>query len=416
MTVAVPALVDDLFRRSAGRIVAVLTHRFGAQHLELVEESVQDALVRALELWPHRGLPAQPEAWLLQTARNRALDRLRRAQNLERLLARTDASGSTEVAGPDVALGSGDVGADDPELALIFLCAHPVLAPEARVALTLKLAGGFGVTEIARALLARPDAVAQRLVRAKRALREAGNPLELTAAERRERLPAVLEVIYLVFTEGYQATQGDAAVRRDLCREAIRLGRLVAGAPETAAPAARALLALMLLQGSRLPERPDDEIRLLDAQRREHWDRTAIAEGLRLLGAAADGTELTEYHLEAGIAAEHASAASWEDTNWERILRYYELLRARSSSPVLAVGHAVAVHMARGAAAAAPLFAALAEDPRLDRYFPCHVATARNAEERGAGALARAHYQRALELPCSEPEARFVRARLDALA
>jgi RNA polymerase sigma-70 factor (ECF subfamily) len=226
----------------------------------------------------------------------------------------------------------------------------------------------------------------------------------------------VLEVIYLVFTEGYQATQGDAAVRRELCREAIRLGRLVVSAPGTATPSARALLALMLLQGSRLPERPDDEIRLLDAQRREHWDRVAIADGLRLLGTASEGSELSEYHLEAGIAAEHASAPRWEDTNWERILRYYELLRARSASPVLAVGHAVAVHMAQGAAAAGPLFTALVEDPRLDRYFPCHVAAARNAEERGAGALARARYRRALELPCSEPEARFVRARLDALS
>ena len=408
----VGALVEGLFRRSAGRITASLARRFGHAHLAMIEESVQDALVRALELWPHRGVPGSPEGWLLQAARNRVLDRMRRDRSLARILSDLARTAAPEAPGATSAIRAGTVVIDDDELALLFLCCHPRLSPDARVALTLRLAGGFGVGEIARALLARPDAVAQRLVRAKRLLREPGVALELHAVELPARLASVLDALYLIFGEGYQATAGDAAVRRELCTEAIRMTRLVVALPATDTPAARALLALMLLQASRLPERPDDEIRLLDAQRRDRWSRAWIAEGLQLLDAAASGTELSEYHLEAGIAAEHAVAARWEDTRWPRIVRYYELLRRGNPSPVLALNHAIAVHMAEGASAAAPRFEQLATMPRLAGHFPYHVAAGRHAEERGEPGLARAHFERALALPCSAPERRFVAARL----
>ncbi len=341
---SVGPLVDHLFRRCAGRLVSSLTRALGSRELDLAEEVVQDALVRALQLWPYRGVPRDPEGWLYRVARNRALDVLRRRGRVEE----STAPERLAALAPPVA---GDPGAGDDELAMVFMCCHPALPFDARVALTLRTVGGLSTDEIAAAFLTSRATIQQRIVRAKRAIAERGLSLDLPTdglpADRRE---SVLAVLYLMFNEGYAATDGDALVRAELCGEAVRLARLLADHPDLGGPEVDAFLALLLFQASRLAVRAGDDgaLTLLQDQDRARWDRGAIVEGFRRLERATSATRLTRWHLEAGIASGHAAASSWEATDWPRILDLYDLLAELAPSPVVALNRAVALAMARG--------------------------------------------------------------------
>jgi len=406
---AVGGLVDHLFRHSAGRMVAVLARRLGADRLDLAEEVVQDALLRALQTWPYRGVPDNPQGWLFQVARHRALDRLRREGVLS---AKLEALGAEW---PRAAGGAGGRGVDDDELVMILMCCHPALPRSARVALTLKTVGGFGVEEIAAAFLARPATVAQRLVRAKRQIRAERWRLEIPPADALPaRLEGVLDVLYLLFNEGYAAHGGDNLVRADLCSEAIRLARIVAAHPPTDRPPVRALLALMMLQASRLPARADEagELLLLAEQDRARWDHALIAEGLRLLGAAAEGDTVTTYHVEAAIAACHAVAADEASTDWAYVLRLYDDLLALKPSPVVALNRAIALAMVDGPAAGIRALEDLKRHRALARYHLLPAALGALWRRAGAPATAARHYRAALALPCSSPERRFLQRHL----
>lgn len=391
-------------------MVAWLTHVFGPAHLELAEEVVQDALVKALLQWPHTGVPDNPAAWLMRVARNGALDVLRRHASFN---GRVAAIESELARAPAAASGLSGAVTDD-ELRMVFMCCHPSLAPAARVALSLRVVGGFSAREIARALLSPEPAVAQRIVRAKRALRAANARLEMPPdADLPARLESVLEVIYLMFNEGYAAHGGDDLIRDDLCREAIRLGRALAASPCTATPATHALVALMAFQAARLDGRVDehgDLVRFED-QDRSTWDARLIALGFHHLAESAAGPRMTGYHGQAAIAALHASAPSAALTPWREILARYDELMAVAPSPIIALNRAVAVSKVEGAAAGLAAIAAIARVPELTRYYLLWSVQGQLLEDAGDAASARACYARALALPCSEPERRFLKLK-----
>jgi RNA polymerase sigma-70 factor (ECF subfamily) len=399
-------------------MVAYLTRVFGPAHLDLVEEVVQDALVKALQQWPFSGLPDNPGGWLFRVARNGALDALRRHATFQEKAA-TLAAELAAAPHPTLEADALDRAVADDELRMLFMCCHPSLPRDARVALSLKTVGGFSVPEIARALLAAETAVAQRLVRAKRHVREARLRLEIPAVEDlRARLDSVLEVIYLVFNEGYGARAGADLVRRDLCREALRLGRLVAGHPPTAVPAAHALLSLMAFQAARLPARvdADGELVLLEDQDRSLWDAPLVALGFRHLAASAAGPLETEYHLQAAIAAMHAGTADPAATPWPRILSLYDQLLALTGSPIVALNRAVAVARVEGPAAALAALAGVEGAPALAGYYLLPAIKGRLLTEVGRTEEAAACYRDALDRSCTEPERRLLERRLETLA
>jgi RNA polymerase sigma-70 factor (ECF subfamily) len=388
-------LLDGVFRESAGRIVSTLTRILGSRHLELAEECVQDAMIRAMETWPFHGVPDNPQAWLLQAARNRAIDILRRDRKLTPAIPDLMAAGQT---------GS----AIDDELGMILLCCHPALPRESQVALTLKTVGGLGVKEIARAYLVPDPTIAQRLVRAKRQIREEGLRFDLpdAIADIPARLDAVLEVLYLLFNEGY------TLCANDISDEAIRLARLLTASAATALPKCHALLALMLLQAARDAARLDAEgsVVLLREQDRGLWNRSRIAEGFHHLDRAGAGHELTRYHLEASIASHHAMAESWEATDWIGIARAYELLEALHPSPVVRLNHAVAMGQIHGPQVGLDLLQGL--EPHLAGYQPFHAA--RGYFWRALQDTPRAveAYSRALQLSRNRNESAYFRTVL----
>lgn len=416
-------LVDHLFRKQAGQMIATLTRTLGSRHLTLAEDAVQDALMTAMQQWPFRGVPENPEAWLFQVARNRALDRLRHgrmALEKEPAIARESATEQSPDAAPLLRHELPPV--EDDQLGLLFLTCHPSLAPEARVALALKLVGGFSVSEIARAFLSQESTIAQRLVRAKRALRDARisfgmpEPEDLPA-----RLDSVLDALYLMFNEGYAATSGDQMIRDDVAAEAIRLTRMIAVHPAIAAPrrggSEWALLALMLLHAARFPARVDSEgtLFLLREQDRRQWDSALIAEGMRALDRASAGDRLTAFHLEAGIAACHAVAASWESTDWAQIVELYDDLLELTSSPVVAMNRAVAVSRLDGALAGLAALDAIENMAALDRYPLLPAIQAELWREAGDVDRAIDCYRAALGLARSAPEQRWLTSRLSLL-
>jgi len=426
----VARLVDDLFRRSAGEITAVLVRRTGGLHLDAAEEAVQEAFVQAWRRWPWSGVPANPRGWLFRVASRRALDTLRTRERRTGLL--EDAAreaGATEagVEGGDlvgVGLGGPPAGLPDPErvaddeLALLLLCADPTLPRITRVMLTLKLGCGFSVDEIAAAFLMKPTTVAQRCVRAKRTLREAGvRPPEPTMTLLRERAPVLREVLYLLFTGGHAAAEGEGPVRADLCGEAIRLGRLMLRAPGGDTPPTRALLALCCLHGARLPARsgPRGLPRSLEEQDRSLWDRGLLAEGFHHLEESARGSSVTRYHLEAGIAAVHAGAASWSETDWRRVVELYDELAARSPSAVLELNRAIALAELRGPEAALPAVEALAEEPSLAAYHLVPATLGALNRRLGREDLASGYYREAAARAPSAAERRYFEAQVAAL-
>jgi RNA polymerase sigma-70 factor (ECF subfamily) len=411
MTDAAP-LVDRLFRTQAGRLVAYFTRRLGPRHLDLAEEVVQDALVKALQQWPFTGVPANPVGWLFRVASNQALDAVRRRAALRSragTIARAIARDSVDAGAP----GEGAM-ADD-ELRLVLLCCHPSLSREGRVALSLKTAAGFSVGEIARALLSDERAIAQRLVRAKRRLRELSAPIELPSGRAlRARVDSALDVIYLLFNEGYGACAGDNLVRADLCREALRLGCLLAGATEIASPKAHALVAMMAFHAAREAARVDarGELVRLEDQDRSRWDPRLVALGFAHLERSMTGDRESPFHLQAAIAATHASAQSGSSTDWATILDLYDALAAIDGSPIVRLNRAVAVSKVRGAAAGLAALAPLGREPALRRYYLLPAVRAELLARAGLAAQARRAYRNALACPCSSPERRFLEARL----
>ncbi|GAA1516299.1 RNA polymerase sigma factor [Nocardioides humi] len=361
-------VVIEVWRREAPVLVAALTRM--THDLGLAEDLAQDAFLAALEQWPERGVPANPAAWLMTTAKRRAVDAFRRAETLRRRTAELKrAAGEAD---PMPGLEAQVDHIEDDVLRLVFLCCHPALTPESRAALTLRLVGGLTTTEIARGFLVPDATMGQRISRAKRTLSDAGAELELpTGAERTERLDDVMAVVYLIFTEGYAATAGDDWTRPDLVAEAIRLARLLAElAP--AEPEVHGLQALLELQGSRLPARADADGSpvLLDDQDRALWDELLIRRGLAALARAeaiaARGVPVGRYVLQAAIAAEHARAATAEATDWPRISRLYDVLAAAAPGPVVEVNRAVAHGRAHGPEAGLAVLAALPADALRD--------------------------------------------------
>ena len=379
---------------------------------QVAEEAVQDAFAVALERWPCDGTPSNPRAWIVSTARHKAIDTLRRTGRLAAIRAEIGRTAESSVV-PELSDPS-DAAIPDERLRLIFTCCHPALSTEAQVALALRTLCGLSTDEIARAFLVAPPTLAQRLVRAKRKIAEARIPYEVPAPERLpERLDAVMAVVYLVFNEGYAASAGDALVRTDLCREAIRLGRLLVelmpGAEEP-----RGLLALMLLHDARRAARttPAGDLVLLEEQDRERWDRAQIAEGLALVAAALAAPAPGAYALQAGIAAEHARARRASDTDWRAIERRYGELARQRPSPVVELNRAVAVAMVDGPAAGLARVAELQRRGELDGYHLLWATEADLLRRLGRFGEAARAYRRALELVASEPERRFLAQRL----
>jgi RNA polymerase sigma-70 factor (ECF subfamily) len=407
-------IVEEIFRREAGRVLATLIRLLG--DFDLAEEAQQEAFAAALEQWPLRGKPANPRAWLISTGRNKAIDRIRRD-----VLFRTKISGEIGAAesGVEAALDAADeeVFGDD-RLRLIFTCCHPALNQEAQIALTLREVCGLSTQAVARAFLTSEETMAQRLVRAKKKIRDAGIPYETPDPEVLEhRIEGVLAVVYSVFTEGYAATVGAQLIDVELCEEAIRLGRLL----DTLLPdhaGVMGLLALMLLHDARRASRTSDsgDVVLLENQDRSQWDRQEISEGLLLVDRSLSiRGQVSSYAVQAAISALHVRAEDSRATDWPQIVGLYEVLLRLQPTPVIELNHAVAVSMVDGPARALDLIDSLAARGRVTQYHLLHAARGRLLQKLGRVNEAREAYRAALSTTMLEPERRFLAARIAAL-
>jgi RNA polymerase sigma-70 factor (ECF subfamily) len=399
--------VDAVYRAESRRVLATLIRLLG--DFELAEEASHDAFATALERWPGEGMPANPRAWLISTGRFKAIDGLRRRARFDAALARLADQVQRRVESAE----EEESGVEDDRLRLIFTCCHPALSSDAQVALTLREVCGLTTEEIAHAFLLSPPALAQRIVRAKAKIRDAGIPYQIPDSESLpERLDAVLRVIYLVFNEGYFASSGESLTRADLSGEAIRLGRLLHQLlPE---PEVEGLLALMLLSEARRAARTtaEGELVLLEEQDRSRWNREQIGEGVALVERALRSERAGRYALQAAIAAVHSESSSAADTDWGQIAALYDVLAQLDPSPVVRLNRAVAIGMLDGAAAGLVLIDRIIGAGELDQYHLTHAARADLCRRLGRMNEARASYQRALELAKQEPERRFLARRL----
>lgn len=409
----IPRLTEHLFRHEAGKLVSALTAIFGTERLQMAEDVVQEAIVRALETWPYRGVPANPAAWLMQTAKNRALDLIRREKSFREKQTQIIAT-LENWQGDELVTTAGDE-IEDNRLRLIFACCHPLIPEDDRTALALKTLCGFSPAEIATAFLATEAAIAKRLVRARQRIQESGIPFEIpSGVELEPRLDGVLQVLYLLFNEGYKASSGENLVREDLCAEAIRLTTLLASHPLTDRPRTHALLALMLLNAARLPGRVDSfgNILRLTEQDRTTWHRPMIATGLMHLSRAASGHELGEYHLQAVIAASHATAADDESTDWPGILARYNQWMTLNDSPVIALNRAVALAKVEGPAAGIEAVEAIRHRKPLESYYLVHAVLGELHARLGNYPEAVHHLQKALDLAELKSEQSFLLKQL----
>jgi RNA polymerase sigma factor (sigma-70 family) len=412
-------LTEHLFRLESGKLVSVLTGLFGIDHLQLAEDVVQEALVRAFRTWPYYGIPKNPAAWITQTAKNLAYDLLRREKSFREK--QTEIAVSVEQWSGDSVLDDSplfDTEIKDDRLRLIFACCHPLLAQEAQTALALKTLCGFSAAEIAKAFLTTEAAIAKRLTRTRQKIRELRIPFEIPSGEEfLVRLNGVLQTLYLLFNEGYKASSGENLVREDLCYEAIRLATLLAEHPLANQPRTHALVALMLLDAARLLARVDTEgnILRLKEQERSKWSRPMIERGILHLGQAAAGNELSEYHIEAGIAACHCMAEDYESTDWSRILSLYDQWTKMNSSPVIALNRAVAVANVNGPGAGLEAVEAIRSRRELDSYYLLYAVLGEFEAQLNHLESAAAHFRKASQLTEVKSEREFLSKKVRAL-
>jgi RNA polymerase sigma-70 factor, ECF subfamily len=408
-----PVLLEHLFRREAGRIVAWLAGLLGSTYLQLAEDAAQEAMLRAVQTWPFQGIPQNPEAWLFRTAHNHAISTLRRSdvfRSKENALVAALETGAQPVLDLDA-----EQSLHDDELRMIFMCCHPKLAQDAQVALSLKLVGGFSTEEIARIFFCEQTTIAQRLVRAKRSIRDQNLTLAMPSrTQLQQRLDSVLEVIYLMFSGGFAAHSGEELIHSDVCLEALRLGRLVA-ASSMGAPRVNALVALMALQAARLPARTDatGDLVLLEEQDRERWDDNLIALGFSYFDRSIAGADISEWHIQAAIAATYASAACSGEIDWASILKHYDQLLEITASPVVALNRAVVVMKVHGAEASLAALAPLTGNDALQKYHLLPAMRGHVLAALGRLEEAKAAFSAALECDCTIPEKRFLQRRLE---
>ncbi len=411
-------LSDHLFRREAGRMVSTVTRIFGVHNLALAEDVVQDAFCRALEVWKFRGVPENPSAWLMTTAKNRAVDILRRertARTFAPELGRLLESEWTLV--PTVEEQFAASAIKDDQLRMMFSCCHPELSTEAQVTLILKTLCGFSVSEIAHALLASEDSIEKRLGRARKLFRLSGTFVEIpNASDIPKRLEPVYQAIYLLFNEGYHGSRSEPKVREDLCLEAIRLSLLLYEHPAGENPKTHALLALLCFHAARLPGRIDEEGDLiqLEMQDRSKWDRDLIAKGFHFLEKSSMGNELSEYHLEAGIASLHCLARSYEEIDWAKILELYDVLYRIRPSPIVALNRAVALGNARGPEEGLTELSKIPDRAKLKDYPFYPAAQGEFHFLAGRPDEAAKHFEGAMKLARSRSETNFFERKLKA--
>jgi RNA polymerase sigma factor (sigma-70 family) len=412
----IPRLAEHLFRHESGKLVSILTGIFGIERLQLAEDVVQEALVRALQTWPYYGIPKNPAAWLTQTAKNLTLDVLRREKvfrEKEEQIAPVMEQWSSGLTHPEGR--SADSELKDDGLRLMFVCCHPSIPQDAQAALALKTLCGFSPAEIASAFLATEAAIAKRLVRARQRIRDLHIPFEIPPdPDLTARLDGVLQTIYLLFNEGYKASTGESLVRQELCSEAIRLATLLAQHRVGNQPRTHALLALMLLNAARLAERVDNDGNLLrlKEQDRSKWDRGLIARGMFHLAESADGDTVTAYHFEAAIAACHCAAPTYEETDWPRILSIYDRLVELDDSPVIALNRAVAVAQVHGPEAGIKVAQELEKGRQLDSYHLLYAVLGEFEAQLNEFQKAVVYLRKALELTQLKSEQTLLARRL----
>ena len=415
----VPQVVEHLFRHETGKMVSTLTRILGVEHLNRAEDVVQEALARALQTWPYYGIPVNPAAWIIQVSKNLALDLVRREKvfrhkeaEISRVMEHVfaDATGENAM--------SFEEHIKDDRLRMMFVCCHPRVPEEAQVALALKILCGFSTAEIARAFLTSEAAVAKRLTRAKQTIRRAHVPFEIPAGEElTPRLDGVLQTLYLLFNEGYKASGGERLIREELCHEAIRLGTLLAEHPAGNLPRTHALLALMWLNGARLPTRVDTDgnILRLKEQDRSHWDRAMIARGLYHLMQSAAGDEASVYHFQAGIAACHCAAKDYDSTDWPQILRLYDRLMEMDESPVVALNRTVAVANVHGPRAGIEAVQAIRNREPLHSYYLLYAVLGEFEAHLDHRQAAIGYVRKSLELATMRSEQVFLAKKLQDL-
>lgn len=415
----VTQVVEHCFRHESGKIISTLTRIFGIEHINRAEDVVQETLARALQTWPYYGIPQNPAAWITQVAKNLALDLIRREKifhNKQTEIARLIDQDSQNTTAENGLIGEKEI--TDDRLRMMFVCCHPVLPQEAHVALALKTLCGFSAGEIARAFLTSEAAIAKRLTRAKQKIRDARVPFEIPAGEElAQRLDGVLQTLYLLFNEGYKASTGDQLIREALCHEAIRLGGLLAEHHAGNRPQTHALLALMLLNGSRLKARLDNDgnILRLKEQTRSTWDQTMIARGLFHLMQSMAGDEISEYHLQAGIAACHCAAKDYESTDWAQILSLYDRLLELNDSPVIVLNRAVALANLHGPRAGIEAIQAIQNRQELNSYYLLYAVLGEFEADLNNKKAAADYFRKSLELTTIKSEQIFISKKLKQL-